>query len=115
MMRIATRADPRPLAWRWERCKQLGKDARWITLVLVRYAVVPAIAGVLLAPSIILWKFASKHGLGDRVTNFEFLLGVVVAIAIAIVAWFWGTRGELRLIRSRHDQLAAYLADPDRG
>ena len=106
---------PRPLAWRWERRKQLGKDARWITLVLVPYALVPAVATVLLAPSIVLWKFASKHGLDDRVTNFEFLLGVVVAIVIAFAAWFWGTRGALRLIRSRHDQLAAYLNDPDLG
>jgi len=106
---------PRPLAWRWERRKHLGKDARWITLVLVPYAVVPAVAAVLTAPSLVVWKFASKHGFDERLTNFEFLLGVVVAIAIAVAAWFWGTRGALRLIHFRHDRLAAYLDDPELG
>jgi hypothetical protein len=106
---------PRPIAWRLERRKQLRQDARWITLVFAPYVLVPALATVLLAPSIVLWKFAAKDGLDQRLTNLELLLGVVVAIAVAFAAWFWGTRGALRLIRSRHDELAAYLADPDLG
>jgi len=42
-------------------------------------------------------------------------VGVAIAITISLVAWFWGTRGALRLIRIRHDQLAGYLDDPERG
>ncbi len=106
---------PRKLDWRWEHRKELRLDARWITLVLLPYALVPALAAILATPSFILWKFVAKHGLGQRLDDVELLLGVVVAIALSFAAWFWGTRGALRLIRIRHDQLETYLADPEKG
>ena len=106
---------PRKLDWRWEHRKELRLDARWITLVLLPYTLVPALAAILATPSIILWNFVAKHGLSQRLDDFELLLGVVVAIALSIAAWFWGTRGALRLIRVRHDQLETYLSDPEKG
>ena len=106
---------PRPLAWRWDRRKEWRLDARWLTLVLLPYALVPALAAVLATPSFIVWNFVATHGLSERLDDVELLVGVAVAIALAFVAWFWGTRGALRLIRIRHDQLQTYLADPEKG
>ena len=106
---------PRPLRWRWEHRRPWRRTARWITLVVTPYVLVPAIAAVLAAPSFILWQFVAKHGLGQRLTDFEFALGALVAIAVAVATWYAGTAEALRLIRRRHDQLAAYLDDPERG
>ena len=83
--------------------------------MLLPYALVPALAAVLATPSFIVWNFVATHGLSERLDDVELLVGVAVAIALAFVAWFWGTRGALRLIRIRHDQLQTYLADPEKG
>ena len=106
---------PRKLDWRWEHRRQLRLDARWMTLVLLPYMLVPALAVIMATPSILVWDIIAKHGLSSRLDDVELLVGVAIAITISLVAWFWGTRGALRLIRIRHDELAAYLDDPERG
>jgi hypothetical protein len=82
--------------------------------VLCPYAVVPFLAGVVTLPSLLLWHNLTPDA-GDLISNAQFAWGLLASAAIAAVAWPAGHRYGTRLAARRHDLLAAYLADPDRG
>lgn len=107
---------PVPLRYRWSRRKD-GKSMllRWGTLVLLPYAVVPALTITFLAPSLLVWGLTSTSGLTQKLPDNDFGLGIALACAIAGVAVWIGHRVALRLIARRRDALVAYLSDPLRG
>jgi hypothetical protein len=88
---------------------------RWLTLAVLPYGLVPAIAVVISIPTGILWYLTSQQQGITRVPDGSFALGVIVGCAIALFAWVWGHRVALRLVAKRRDALAAYLSDPENG
>jgi hypothetical protein len=106
---------PLPLRRRWAgRRRWRPMLLRWGILVLCPYAVVPFLAGVVTLPSLLLWHNLTPDA-GDRISNAQFAWGLLASAAITAVAWPAGHRYGTRLAARRHDRLAAYLADPDRG
>jgi hypothetical protein len=107
---------PVPIRYRWsQRRKWKTMLLRWGTLVLLPYALVPALTVAFLSPSLLLWGLLSPHGLTKKVPDDNLGLGIGLACAIAIVALLVGHRIALRLIARRRDALVDYLSDPLRG
>ncbi len=88
---------------------------RWGSLVLVPYALVPALTVTLMSPSLLVWGLTSKSGLTTKVPDNDLGLGMALACGIAITAVYVGQRVSLHLIARRRDRLVAYLSDPRRG
>jgi len=88
---------------------------RWGTLVLLPYAIVPALTMAFLAPSLLIWGLTSPAGLTQKLPDNDLGLGIVLACAIALAAVHFGHRFSLRLIARRRDALVSYLSDPQRG
>jgi len=104
---------PVPLPYRWRnRRKWWPMLGRWVTLVLVPYAVVPALTITFLAPSLLVWGITSKSGLSKQLPDNDVGLGIALACAIAFGAVFLGQHVSLRLIARRRDKLVSYLSDP---
>ena len=104
---------PVPLPYRWRnRRKWWPMLGRWVTLVLVPYAVVPALTITFLAPSLLVWGITSKSGLSKQLPDNDVGLGIALACAIAIGTVFLGQHVSLRLIARRRDKLVSYLSDP---
>jgi len=88
---------------------------RWGSLVLVPYALVPALTVMLVSPSLLVWGLTAKSGLTTKVPDNDLGLGIALACVIAIVSVYVGQRVSLHLIARRRDRLVAYLSDPRRG
>ncbi len=113
---------PRSLRWRWQHRRDRRTTVRWLVLVLVPYSFVPAIATVLLLPSIVVARVQARHGHGHtfvtqagRLTGRGFAIGAVVACLMAAVGVLIGRAIATRIAARRREKLAAYLADPERG
>ncbi len=110
---IAFPYHPMPLRVRWEhRSPPLRMLARWLTLAVTPYGLVPVLAGVLMAPSLLLWGFTSKHGLTQRLPDHDLGLGVALACVISVACSVGGHRLGWRLARRRRTKLLTFLADP---
>jgi hypothetical protein len=104
---------PLPLRYRWARRRRWRPMlVRWTVLVLVPYALVPLLATVVVLPSLLLWYALTG---GGRVNDAQFGGGLLLAAAIAVVAWLVGHWYGPRLANRRREWLAAFLTDPDRG
>ena len=107
---------PVPIRFRWSHRRNwwpmLG---RWGTLVLLPYAVVPALSVAFMAPTLLVWGLTSKSGLSKQLPDNDVGLGIALACGIAIVAVYLGQRISLRIIARRRAGLVAYLSDPQRG
>jgi len=88
---------------------------RWLTLAVTPYILVPAIAALMLVPSLLLWGFSSPHGLSEKVPDHYLGLGVAVACGIALVCSLGGQRLGLWLAQRRRAKLVEFLSDPVRG
>ncbi len=107
---------PRELRFRWEHRRQWRpKILRWITLVLVPYGLVPALALVIITPSLVLWSMLSSHGLTDKLPTTHFAGGVALAAVVSVAALVAGHRLGQWIVTRRRDELRAYLSDPDQG
>lgn len=107
---------PLPLRHRWAlRRRWRPMIARWTVLVLAPYGLVPALTVALTLPSILLWWAVAPQGKATHITDAQFAAGLLMAAAIAAVAWPLGHRYGPRFAHRRRERLAAYLADPDRG
>jgi len=107
---------PVPLRYRWSRRREWRHMlVRWGALVLLPYAVVPALTIAFLAPSLLIWGLTSPSGLTKKLPDNDFGLGIALACVIAGLAVWLGHRVALRLIARRRHALVAYLSDPLRG
>ncbi len=88
---------------------------RWGTLVLLPYAVVPALSVAFMAPTLLVWGLTSKSGLSKQLPDNDVGLGIALACGIAVAAVYLGQRLSLRFIARRRSRLVAYLSDPQRG
>ena len=107
---------PVPLRYRWEHRRPLWRMlGRWLTLLVTPYAVVPALAVVLMVPSLLVWGFTSLHGLSRKLPDNDLGWGVWIACAVAVLCSFGSHRLAAWLIRRRRAALLEFLADPARG
>ncbi len=106
---------PIPLAQRWRHRRPFGRMVvRWITLLLLPYAVVPAIATVVALPALAVWYRTTRHW-QDRIPDHHLALGVLLTAICSTVALFLGHRQSLRFIHRRRDRLIEQLSHPERG
>jgi hypothetical protein len=49
---------------------------RWLTLAVTPYVLVPALAGLMLVPSLLVWGFTSPHGLSEKLPDHDLGLGL---------------------------------------
>jgi hypothetical protein len=105
-----------PLRVRWDqRGRPLQMLVRWLALAVTPYGLVPLLAVILMAPSLLLWGFTSKHGLSQKLPDRDLGWGVAVACAVSIVCTVGGHRLGVLLAQRRRTTLLAFLADPLRG
>ena len=84
---------PMPLKVRWGLRRHWWQMlGRWMTLILVPYVLVPAIAAALMIPSLLVWGFTSPNGLSKHLPDQDLGLGVAIACVIAGICWFGGHR-----------------------
>src|ERR1700733_8838650 len=77
---------PMPLRYRWEhRRPRTRMLVRWLTVVVTPYVLVPALAVLMLVPSLLLWGFTAPHGLSEKLPDHDLGLGVAVACGIAVI------------------------------
>lgn len=107
---------PMPLRFRWQhrrpRWRMLG---RWGTLVVAPYVLVPALAALMVAPTLAIWGFTSRHGLSKQLPDRDLGWGVLVACLVALGCSLAGGGIAVRLILRRQSKLKTILADPARG
>ena len=107
---------PIPIAYRWKHRRQwwpmLG---RWATLVLLPYAIVPALSITFMAPTALIWGITSKSGLTKKLPDNDVGLGIALACDIAVAAAYLGQHLSILFISRRRDRLVAYLSDPRLG
>jgi hypothetical protein len=104
----------RPLRWRWDHRTQWRRIVRWLALLLAPFVVVPAVAGVIVGPSLAL----ARYGFGAPTPPLNTPRFVFVALTIcgtAVLIGWLGLLGAGLLRRWRRDRLAAYLTDPAAG
>lgn len=107
---------PMPLRYRWEhRRPYWRKLGRWGVLVVAPYGVVPFLAVLLMAPSLLLWGFTSAHGLTRKLPDHDLGLGVALACVVAVACSWGGPRLGYWMALRRRTKLLAFLADPTRG
>jgi hypothetical protein len=107
---------PMPIRYRWEHRRPRRRMlVRWLTLAVTPYGLVPLLAVVLMAPSLLLWGFTSAHGLSQKLPDHDLGWGVALACAIAIVCSLGGHRVGGWLAQRRRAKLLEFLADPTRG
>ena len=88
---------------------------RWITLIFLPYALVPALGILLMVPSAILWGVTSQTALANDVPTHFRALGVGVACVVAVIAGIIGLRGSLAMMSKRESTLRSVLSDPTWG
>ncbi len=107
---------PMPIRYRWEhRLPRRRMLVRWLALVVTPYGLVPVLAVVLMAPSLLLWGFTSAHGLSKKLPDHDLGWGVALACAISIVCSVGGHRLGGWFARRRRTKLVVFLSDPTRG
>ena len=104
---------PIPIRYRWRHRKRWGRMlVRWAVLVLLPYALIPALTVALMGPSLLIWGFNTKTGLTKKLPDNDFGLGVALACAIALGAIYVGQRVSVALITWRRATLLAELSSP---
>jgi hypothetical protein len=107
---------PMPIRYRWEHRKPRRRMlVRWLTLAVTPYGLVPLLAVLLMAPSLLLWGFTSAHGLSQKLPDNDLGWGVALACSIAIVCSVGGHRLVGVIAQRRRTKLLAFLAEPTRG
>ena len=104
---------PIPVKVRWEHRRQWWRmGVRWGLLMVTPYGYVPALATVLVLPSMTLWRFTAAHGISGRLSSREFLVGVLVTIVLAVAGWVLGHWVAVGYLQRRHSRIEAFLNDP---
>lgn len=105
-----------PLRYRWaRRARWRPMLFRWVVLLLTPYVVVPWLTALLTLPSVLLWTAVAPDEQTKRITDAQFLWGLLLAAVLAGAAWAVGHVYGPRLAHRRTQRLAAFLADPERG
>jgi hypothetical protein len=106
---------PMPLASRWDQRRRFWPViARWATLVLLPYVLVPFIATLIYAPVVLAW-YVYAGGTWQATSDGELAALFVLAGVIGSLAWRGGHAVSIRLARARSIPLRAFLADERRG
>ena len=106
---------PIPLARRWRHRRPLGRMVvRWVTLLLLPYAVVPAITTAVALPAFAVWYRSTRHW-QDRIPDGALAIGLGLTMVFSTVAFFVGHRQGLAFIARRRERLIDVLGHPDRG
>ncbi|MGO8864780.1 MAG: hypothetical protein ACLQRH_28995 [Acidimicrobiales bacterium] len=107
---------PMPIRYRWEHRRPWWRMiGRWLALTVTPYGVVPALAAVLMAPSLLLWGVLTTHGLSETLPDRDLGWGVAVACLVSLGGWLGSQRIGTRITARRRRQLAAFLSDPTLG
>jgi hypothetical protein len=107
---------PIPIKERWAHHRPWWrKVGRWLALVLTPYGLVPVLAFVIMAPTLLLWWLFSAHGLTAKLPDKDYAWGVLLACVLAAGATYGGHRYGAVLARRRQGKLRTYPADPARG
>ena len=107
---------PIPIEERWAHHRPWrSKVVRWLILAVTPYGLVPALAFVLMAPTIGLWWMFSAHGLSAKLSDTDYAWGIAVAFVMAFVATVAGHRYGAALAVRRRARVRSYLADPSLG
>jgi hypothetical protein len=104
----------RSLGWRWRRRRDLRQSCRWLVLVMAPYCLVPAVASVLVLPSVVVAHRAVHRGT-ILLTGGGFVVSAVLACVVTAMIVLIGHDIGGKLVRRKGAWLAAYLSDPDRG
>ncbi len=106
---------PIPLAQRWRHRRPLGRMVvRWVALLLLPYAIVPAIATVVALPAFAVWYHTTLHW-QNRIPDRHLALGVALTAICSTVVLIVGHRQSLRFIHRRRDRLIEQLSHPEWG
>jgi hypothetical protein len=107
---------PLRLRFRWEHRRPLRRMlGRWLTLAVTPYVLFPALAVVLMIPSLLLWGFTSVHGVSAKLPDHDLGLGVGLACAVAVASSYGSHRLGVWMAQRHRARLLAFLADPARG
>ena len=105
---------PKSIRWRWDHRRELRRIARWGLLLLAPFIIVPALAAIVVAPS--LWVAHEVFGAPQHpLTDVRFVLVAMTICATALVSGWVGLWGAGRLRIRQHDRLASYLRNPSAG
>ncbi len=105
---------PKTIRWRWDHRRDWRRIARWGLLLLAPFVIVPAVATIVVSPSLWLARevFGAPH---PPLTDTRFALVAATICASALLAGWVGLWGAGRLRIRQHDRLASYLRDPSAG
>lgn len=107
---------PRKLLWRWEhRTDWRAALLRWGVLVLLPFMVVPAIAIMLLIPSLIIWIIAHQGHPPHQMDPVGLWIGTVVSVAVSLIIFVWAPSVATKIARRRYAELHGYLSNPEHG
>jgi uncharacterized BrkB/YihY/UPF0761 family membrane protein len=107
---------PRKLLWRWEhRTDWRPAVLRWGVLVLLPFMVVPAIAIMLLIPSLIIWIIAHQGHPPHEMDPVGLWIGTVVSVAVSLIVFVWAPSVATKIARRRYAELHGYLSNPEHG
>jgi hypothetical protein len=107
---------PRKLLWRWEhRTDWRAAVLRWGVLVLLPFMVVPAIAIMLLVPSLIIWIIAHQGHPPHEMDPVGLWIGTVVSVAVSLIVFAWAPSVATKIARRRYAKLHGYLSNPEHG
>jgi hypothetical protein len=107
---------PRKLLWRWEhRTDWRAAVLRWGVLVLLPFMVVPAIAIMLLIPSLIIWIIAHQGHPPHEMDPVGLWIGTVVSVAVSLIVFVWAPSVATKIARRRYAELHGYLSNPEHG
>jgi len=104
---------PRPLRWRRAHLRPYRRTVRWLLLLVVPYAVVPAVLAALYLPPVLV--VAAWTGRSGRLTTAEIAIAGAAAALGSFAVFVLGSRWAVRYAGRRGVALTSYLADPDRG
>jgi hypothetical protein len=107
---------PQKLLWRWRhRSDWRAALVRWLALVLVPFLIVPAIATVLLIPSLIIWIIAHQGYPPQQMDTTGLWIGTAVSVAVSLTTFAWAPRVAAKIARRRSERLHLYLSNPEHG
>jgi hypothetical protein len=107
---------PQKLLWRWRhRSDWRAALVRWLALVLVPFLIVPAIAVVLLIPSLIIWITAHQGYPPQQMDMTGLWIGTAVSVAVSLTTFAWAPRVAAKIARRRSERLHLYLSNPEHG
>ncbi|HEY6686132.1 MAG TPA: hypothetical protein VI094_07995 [Propionibacteriaceae bacterium] len=107
---------PRKLLWRWEhRTDWRAALLRWGVLVLLPFMVVPALAIMLLIPSLIIWIIAHQGHPPHEMDPVGLWIGTVVSVAVSLIIFVWAPSVATKIARRRYAELHGYLSNPEHG